>query len=62
MNAFSEKPSCISRLKTLRKSLTYADHNSILCMEKVKEIVNDDVLTSTEKIIKLKEICKTHVK
>lgn len=59
---FMEKPSCIRELKQLANSITERDTEATVCIAKVKEIVNCDDLSSTEKIIKLKEICEEHGK
>jgi hypothetical protein len=59
---FTEKPSCIKELKQLANSLTARDVESNTCIEKVKEVVNNDGLSASQKITKLKEICKDHGK
>jgi hypothetical protein len=63
-----EKPSCIKELKRLASSLTdtsvidTTDSMTMICISKVKEVVNSDDLSAIQKIIKLKEICKEHGK
>lgn len=57
-----EKPSCIKELKRLSNSLTEMDAAATVCIAKVKAIVNNDDLSSKEKLIKLKEICDEHGK
>jgi hypothetical protein len=65
---FMEKPSCIKELKRLASSLTdtsvidTTDSMTMICISKVKEVVNSDDLSAIQKIIKLKEICKEHGK
>lgn len=59
---FMEKPSCIRELKQLANSIIEKDTEATMCIAKVKEIVNSDDLSSTEKITKLKEICEEHGK
>jgi hypothetical protein len=59
---FMEKPSCIKELKQLANSLTDRDSDSNACIAKVKEVVNSDDLSASQKITKLKEICKDHGK
>lgn len=62
MNMFMEKPSCIKELKRLASVISTDDGYSVACMNKVKQIINNDALSPTEQIIKLKEICKEHGK
>ncbi len=54
---FMEKPSCINQLKELASSFasTGIEYNY---MNKVKEIIDNNDLSATQKIIKLKEIFK----
>lgn len=62
MNTFMEKPSCIKELKRLANVISSDDGYSVSCMNRVKQIIDNEALSSTEKIIKLKEICKEHGK
>jgi hypothetical protein len=57
-----EKPSCINQLKRLAGNLTSMDESLYSCITKVKEIAYDDDLTPSEKITKIKELCKEHGK
>jgi hypothetical protein len=57
-----EKPSCINELKQLANSLTEKETDAIECVAKVKEIINNTELTTKEKLIKLKDLCKDHGK
>ena len=59
---FMEKPSCINELKQLANSLTEKETDAIECVAKVKEIINNTELTTKEKLIKLKDLCKDHGK
>lgn len=59
MNTFMEKPSCIKELKRLSDVISLDDY-AMVCMNKVKEVINSEALSPTEQIIKLKEICKEH--
>jgi hypothetical protein len=59
---FTEKPSCIKKLKRLANSLTGCETDVTLCVAKVKEIIDNTKLSTTEKLSKLKEFCKEYGK
>jgi hypothetical protein len=59
---FMEKPSCIRELKQLAETLSESETAAIKCVAKVKEIINCTELTTSEKLSKLKDLCKDHGK
>lgn len=59
---FLEKPSCIRELKQLANSLSSADLNLKECIIKIKEIINAKNVDDTQKVHKIKELCKDHGK
>lgn len=59
---FMEKPSCIKELKQLASTLAIKDAETLDCISRVKQVVNNNDLSPMDKIIKLKEICREHGK
>lgn len=59
---FMEKPSCIRELKQLANSLTIVDVDLKECMAKIKDIVSTKEIDDSQKVLKIKELCKKHGK
>lgn len=59
---FMEKPSCIKELKQLANSLTIIDIDLKECIDKIKCIVSTKDIDDSQKVLKIKELCKEHGK